>query len=177
MGLCMTIIDPPVIHDTTVLSTSVLIEQHISHMLEVIRVGKELRSTYSKDQAKILEENHANPRIDDLNLAFAVSKMSINSVDQWERDLNIMGGVVEDKLTDLIDSQDIKIMNLFVMALASLKPRSRRHLLNFLEAITDNEWCDGFFLAKGNDSEFRFVDKASELARAEFGLGQEKLKT
>jgi hypothetical protein len=69
-----------------------------------------------------------------------------------------------------LDIKNVGLVEGFIMFVSELKPRSLRHLENFISAATDGEWVDGLFTYKGKDSEFRSIDRCSDETKAEFGL-------
>lgn len=128
-----------------------------------------MKDSYTESQQEVIERT-ASPDFDRLSLVHAMSRTSDNALAAWEERLLVLRRLADGEEDELYEFQDIRIITMFFMLLASLKPRSKRHLENFLSALSDGDWMDGFIMGKGNDTEFRCVDRASEDVRNHFGL-------
>lgn len=155
--------------DESVRAAGHIAGDHIDYLFGVLYEAKRMKDGYTEDQKAIIEET-ASPEFDRLALVHAMSRNSDESLANWEQKLMVLRRLADGADDDLYDCQEIRIITMFFMLLAQLKPRSMRHLENFLAALTDGEWMDGFILGKGNDTEFRAVDRADEQVRKHFGL-------
>lgn len=143
---------------------------HIDYLFGVLYEARRMKDNYSAEQRGIIDDSPNSEELDRLNMVITFSRLSDRALSEWEERLLVLRRLADGANEDLFDYQMVKILTMFIMVLSCMKPRSRRHLENYLSAITDGDWMDGFFHGKGQDIEFRCVDKAEELVKKAFGL-------
>ena len=163
--------------DLDTAAKAVLVGKRIDSMLEIVKSAKKMRKvlTYLPEENRSVIEAVRNvPGIDEMSIIMGFASVSDGFLEDFETTLNEIAEMASIQAGEVIDIRHLSLVESFIAAISELKPRSIRHLENFFSAATDGEWVDGMFLARGKDSEFRCIDRCSEVAREEFGLGQNK---
>lgn len=141
----------------------------IDNMFGVLYEARRMKDHFTLEQKRVVEAC-STTESDRMKMVFAMSQLSDKALAEWEERLLVLRRLADGANEDLFDYQQIKIVTMFLVVLGCMKPRSRRHLENFLNALTDGDWMDGFIMGKGGDIEFRCVDRADEEVRKSFGL-------
>lgn len=155
--------------DASVQAAGHVAGEHADWLFGVLYEAKRMKDAYTDEQKEIIEDS-VSPEMDRLMIVQAMSRISDDALAEWEKKLLVLRRLADGAEDELYEYQDIRIITMFFMLLAQMKPRSKRHLENFLTALTDGDWMDGFILGKGNDTEFRAVDRANDEVRKAFGL-------
>lgn len=155
--------------DASVNAAGYISGNHIDYLFGILYEARRMKDEYTEAQRTIIDCPEFYD-MDRLNMVLAMSRLSDKSLAEWEEKLLVLRRLSDGVNEELFDFQQVRIITMFLMLLESLKPRSLRHLENFLSALTDGEWVDGLIIGKGHDSEFRCIDKASEEVKKEFGL-------
>lgn len=156
--------------DVSTNSAGYITSDYIDSLFAMLYEAKRMKDGYTEDQRKLINDRWGMGGQDRGAMVHAMSQLSDDYLASWEENLLMLQKLSDNNTDDLYDYQQVRIITMFLMILGSLKPRSRRHLENFLSAVTDGDWVDGFILGKGSESEFRCIDRATEGTRKEFGL-------
>lgn len=150
---------------------SLLISEKIEKMIGIVEHAKELRKFLHEDHKDLL----TNPikGHDEFSVALGLTRVSDNFFDEFETTLYEIAELARNRI-ERVGIKNVDLVEGIILLLNELKPRSIRHLENFINAATDGEWVDGLFIFKGKDSEFRCIDRSSDDARREFGLQEKK---
>lgn len=150
---------------------AILVEQKIDKMLDIVANAKTIRKAFNEEQQDILSVTHEVPGLDAMSVSLGLAKVSDEFFNEFETTLYEISEMAKGHV-DTVSIQHTALVESFIVFISELKPRSLRHLENFLDATTSGEWVDGLMLGHGKDSEFRCIDRCSDVARSEFGINK-----
>lgn len=140
---------------------SILVGKKIDKMLDIVADAKEMR--------KAFKISHDVAKLDANSVAIGLAQTSDEFFSEFETTLYEIAEMARDKV-DAVEIKHTMLVEAFIVFISELKPRSIRHLENFLSAATDGEFVDSLFIAHGKDSEVRCIDRCSDDTKANFGL-------